>query len=94
MGHESSPSNNHHGAPGMKHSTKGGSIALAMITRLTASKFILYAVSGSIAVLSEAWHSFADIVTTLLVVISIIRQDRKERCQNGPTQAWDVAPAG
>jgi regulator of protease activity HflC (stomatin/prohibitin superfamily) len=61
----------------MKKSTQGALVALAIIIALTTVKFILYAVSGSMAVLSEAWHSFADIATTLLVLVSIIRQQKK-----------------
>lgn len=56
---------------------KAAWIAFGIISGLTATKFVLYLISGSIAVLSEAWHSFADILTTLLVLISILRQGRK-----------------
>jgi len=60
---------------------KAGWVAFAIIVVLTASKFALYAISGSMAVLSEAWHSFSDIATTLLVLVSIYRQERKSRRQ-------------
>ncbi|MCG8334611.1 MAG: protease modulator HflK family protein [Proteobacteria bacterium] len=63
----------------MKQSIKGASVAFVVIVSLTLTKFVLYFVSGSIAVLSEAWHSFTDIATTLLVLISIARQEHKNR---------------
>jgi membrane protease subunit HflK len=68
----------------VKPSTKGALVALSIIVSLTVTKFILYAVSGSIAVFSEAWHSFADIATTLLVLVSIIRQERKSARRGSP----------
>jgi regulator of protease activity HflC (stomatin/prohibitin superfamily) len=61
--------------------TKAAWVALTLITVLTVVKFVLYGLSGSISVLSEAWHSFTDIATTLLVLVSIIRQERKARRQ-------------
>lgn len=58
---------------------KAASISLLIIALITGLKFILYYISGSIAVLSEAWHSFSDIATTLLVLISILRQQYKTK---------------
>jgi membrane protease subunit HflK len=77
----------------VKPSIKGALVALAIIVALTLTKFILYAVSGSIAVFSEAWHSFADIATTLLVLVSIIRQERKSS-QRGADKETKAAAAG
>lgn len=72
---------------------KAAWIALAIICVLTASKFGLYLLSGSISVLSEAWHSLMDIATTLLVLISIIRQGYKAKKQAAtPTEAEDLPP--
>ncbi|THB77146.1 MAG: hypothetical protein D6B25_07715 [Desulfobulbaceae bacterium] len=59
-------------------SLKAASIALGLIILLTLLKFFLYWLSGSVAVFSEAWHSFSDICTTLLVLISIFRQQKKQ----------------
>lgn len=56
---------------------KAASISLLVIALITGLKFVLYYISGSIAVLSEAWHSFSDIATTLLVLVSIFRQQWK-----------------
>lgn len=58
---------------------KAASISLLIIALITGLKFVLYYISGSIAVLSEAWHSFSDIATTLLVLISILRQQHKTK---------------
>lgn len=62
----------------MTQSLKAASIALGLIILLTLLKFFLYWLSGSVAVFSEAWHSFSDICTTLLVLISIFRQQKKQ----------------
>lgn len=65
---------------------KAASISLVVIALITGLKFILYYCSSSIAVLSEAWHSFSDIATTLLVLLSILRQRSKnaEKAMNTP----------
>lgn len=73
----------------MKQSIKGAGVAFAIIVSLTITKFVLYFVSGSIAVLSEAWHSFTDIATTLLVLISIARQEQKNRNHQKETSLLD-----
>ena len=56
---------------------KAAALSLFVIASMTGLKFILYYLSGSIAVLSEAWHSFSDIATTLLVLVAILRRQRK-----------------
>ena len=60
---------------------KAASLSLLVIALITGLKFILYYLSGSIAVLSEAWHSFSDIATTLLVLIAVFRRERKNASQ-------------
>ena len=45
---------------------------------LTLFKFGLYWLSGSLAVLSEAWHSLTDIVTTMLVFVAVWRAERNK----------------
>ncbi len=40
---------------------------------LTIVKFVLYYFSGSMAILAEAWHSFADIATSLFVFIALLQ---------------------
>lgn len=52
---------------------KSSLIAISITLGLTALKFVLYFFSGSIAVLSEAWHSFSDITTSLLVLLALWR---------------------
>ncbi len=56
----------------MNKKIKASIVSLSIISALTLLKFIFYYVSGSIAVLSEAWHSFSDIVTTALVLFSLL----------------------
>ncbi|NLD39419.1 MAG: protease modulator HflK family protein [Desulfatiglans sp.] len=48
-------------------------IAISITLSLTILKFIFYYLSGSIAVLSEAWHSFSDITTSVLVLFALWR---------------------
>ncbi len=48
-------------------------IAISITIGLTVLKFIFYYLSGSIAVLSEAWHSFSDITTSVLVLFALWR---------------------
>ncbi|WP_462269816.1 cation transporter [Desulfobacter sp.] len=60
---------------------KAASLSLLVVALITGLKFILYYLSGSIAVLSEAWHSFSDIATTLLVLTAVFRRERKNESQ-------------
>lgn len=75
----------------MSQRTKAAWVACAVIAALTAAKFILYNISGSLAVLSEAWHSIADVMTTMLVLISIVSQRRKEQADESPVGARETA---
>lgn len=52
--------------------------AIGIHTVLTGVKFLLYYFSGSMAVFAEAWHSFADIATSLLVFIALIQAQKHE----------------
>jgi len=44
---------------------------------LTVLKFVLFSVTGSLAILAEAWHSFTDVGTSLLVLLAVWRGDRR-----------------
>jgi len=44
---------------------------------LTILKFGLFFLSGSLAVLSEAWHSYTDVVTSLIVFFAVLRLGKK-----------------
>lgn len=52
-------------------SIKTALIALGVNIVLTVMKFVVFWLSGSLAVLAEAWHSFTDIATSLLVFAAI-----------------------
>lgn len=62
-------------------------IAISITLWLTALKFLFYYMSGSVAVLSEAWHSFSDITTSLLVLFalwrssSVLKQEQNQSVQ-------------
>ena len=62
----------------MTQQSKAAGVAFLIICLLTLVKFFLYWLSGSLGVLSEAWHSLADIGTTVLVFVSIILQNKKD----------------
>ena len=53
----------------IKERTAGISILANIV--LTILKFIAFSFTGSVAVLAEAWHSFSDITTSILVFISV-----------------------
>ena len=54
------------------NSLKTAGIVLGMNIVLTVMKFIVFRLSGSLAVLAEAWHSFTDIATSFLVFAAIL----------------------
>lgn len=56
---------------------KTAAIATTANVLLTATKFALYFFSGSMAILAEAWHSFTDIATSILVLIAVITSSRR-----------------
>jgi hypothetical protein len=55
---------------------KASLLTIAVSIAFTVLKFVVYFFSGSIAVLSEAWHSFGDVFTSVLVFLSF-RHDRR-----------------
>ncbi|THB70349.1 MAG: hypothetical protein D6B28_09520 [Gammaproteobacteria bacterium] len=73
----------------MPNKLKAGVISLAIITLLTIIKFFAYWLSGSLAVFSEAWHSFSDITTTALVVVTLWLSCKREATSTSiqPTDA-------
>jgi len=59
--------------------TRTAALSTGMNALLTCIKFAVYYASGSLAILAEAWHSFTDIATSLLVLIAVARGGRKRR---------------
>ena len=57
---------------------KASITAVALNVTLTIFKFIIFFFTGSLAVLSEAWHSFTDIATSILVYVSLKAQSQKK----------------
>lgn len=57
----------------MSMTIKGRTAGISILANvvLTILKFIAFSFTGSIAVLAEAWHSFSDITTSILVFISV-----------------------
>lgn len=48
-------------------------ISTGLNVLLTAFKFLLFAITGSLAILAEAWHSCADVGTSVLVLLTVRR---------------------
>lgn len=65
----------------MNVKVKTSLISIVLTTFFTLFKFLFFFLTGSLAVLSEAWHSFSDIVTSLLVLLAVRRssEEGKER---------------
>ena len=55
----------------MTRKEKTALIAVTLNVLLTALKFIAFSFTGSLAILAEAWHSFSDITTSILVFLSV-----------------------
>lgn len=64
-----------HGGDGK---TRTAVIAATANVILTSVKFALYYFSGSMAILAEAWHSFADIATSVLVLIAVLASRKSD----------------
>jgi len=56
----------------MNSRAKAALVVTALNSVLTVLKFIAYSATCSVAVLADAWHSFADIATSALVFLSIV----------------------
>lgn len=56
----------------MNRRAKAALVVTALNSVLTVLKFIAYSATCSVAVLADAWHSFADIATSALVFLSIV----------------------
>ena len=63
----------------MNKKIKTSLISLCLVIVFTILKFFFYYISGSVAVLSEAWHSFSDIGTTALVLTSLVITSIKQK---------------
>ncbi|MCG8552857.1 MAG: protease modulator HflK family protein [Desulfobacterales bacterium] len=70
-------------------------IVLGVNIVLTAMKFGVFRMSGSLAVLAEAWHSFTDIATSLLVSAAILIPGARKAKPGGPADdAKGMKPVG
>lgn len=57
---------------------KAALISIGLNFAFTISKFVLYAFSGSLAILADAWHSMSDVVTSLMVLLAVSRTPKKQ----------------
>ncbi|MBN2055283.1 protease modulator HflK family protein [bacterium] len=74
----------------MQTRQKAATLTVGLNLLLTVLKFILFAVSGSIAVFAEAWHSFTDIATSLLVLIAVSSDKDAEADGAGGKPRWSL----
>ncbi len=58
--------------------TRTALVTLTLNTVLTVLKFVAFAFTGSLAILAEAWHSFADIATSATALLAVRRQLRQQ----------------
>jgi len=56
---------------------KTAAVSTLLNLLLTILKFVLAGVSGSLVILAEAWHSLTDVVTSLLVYLSVSPRSKK-----------------
>ncbi|MGD9158301.1 MAG: FtsH protease activity modulator HflK [Desulfobacteraceae bacterium] len=79
----------------MNKSIRTSLIAISITISLTVLKFIFYYLSGSIAVLSEAWHSGTDIATSLLVLFALWRSSSVKKYEQALSKenAENTTPA-
>jgi len=63
---------------------KTAGISTGLNLGLTIAKFMLYYFTGSMAILAEAFHSFSDIGTSLLVYLAV-RFQKKEDKKSSPS---------
>lgn len=58
---------------------KTAGLATTLNVILTVVKFALYSMTGSLAILAEAWHSFSDIATSALTFVAVRRTAATEK---------------
>ncbi len=79
----------------MTKQEKAAALSIATNVLLTLAKFVLASVTASVALLAEAYHSFADIFSSTMVLVAI-RADRRDASESAtaqPTGGEDVTVA-
>jgi membrane protease subunit HflK len=66
----------------MNISVKTAIITTSLNICLTVFKFLLFALTGSQAILAEAWHSFTDIATSAMVVYALFQPKKTTDSEN------------
>jgi modulator of FtsH protease HflK len=69
-------------------------VTLLLNVLLTALKFAAFGLTGSLAILAEAWHSFGDIATSAMALLSVRRQARRREPpeEPDPSTPEELAP--
>ncbi|MDD5556997.1 MAG: FtsH protease activity modulator HflK [bacterium] len=71
---------------------RAAGIATIVSVLLTLLKFTLYSFTGSLVILAEAWHSFSDIATSLLLFVALSRGAGTAPPAGAPTGRLRVRP--
>jgi len=66
----------------MNITVKTAIITTSLNICLTVVKFLLFAITGSQAILAEAWHSFTDIATSVMVVYALFQPKKSSDPEN------------
>lgn len=76
----------------MNRKQKTAAVSTLLNLILTLFKFLLYSLTGSLAILAEAWHSLADIFTSLMVLFSVnpkyTQPEPEENTEHTLLAAW------
>ena len=68
-------------APSMRKQEKTAIIVAFVDLLSIIVKFFLAALTGSLSIMADAWHSFGDLITTIMVFIALVL-DRKEKIKD------------
>lgn len=71
---------------------KAAAVSSCLNILLTLLKFMLFFFTGSLAVLAEAWHSFSDIGTSLLVFLAVSKEPKSSDDDAGPERGKAALP--
>ena len=65
---------------------KAAAVSTCLNILLTLLKFLLFFFTGSLAILAEAWHSFSDIGTSMLVFLAVLKEPEKSEEGDEPAE--------
>ena len=72
---------------------KTAAISTALNVILTLFKFVMFAFTGSLAILADAWHSFSDIATSFMVFLAVLDKNKKDENDKGAAEGGEAKDA-